>query len=113
MRLGENDCRNRGYILDGFPRTYRDCQNVFLIKQKKFDPETGEEIEEEEPELEEGQEKSFEGYIIEPSIVPSSCIVLKQNDEFLIDRVRNLPESQIEGTHYNMEDMSRRIKVYR
>jgi len=24
-RLQENDCRNRGYILDGFPRTYKDC----------------------------------------------------------------------------------------
>jgi len=25
MRLSENDCRNRGYILDGFPRKYKDC----------------------------------------------------------------------------------------
>ena len=23
LRLTENDCRNRGYILDGFPRTYK------------------------------------------------------------------------------------------
>jgi adenylate kinase family enzyme len=25
IRLNENDCRNRGYILDGFPRSYKDC----------------------------------------------------------------------------------------
>lgn len=25
LRLAENDCRNRGYILDGFPRTFKDC----------------------------------------------------------------------------------------
>jgi adenylate kinase len=53
VRLSENDCRNRGYILDGFPRSYEDCQNIFLKKEKKFDEE-GNEIEEEEPELEEG-----------------------------------------------------------
>jgi adenylate kinase len=29
-RLNENDCRNRGYVLDGFPRTYKDAQNIFL-----------------------------------------------------------------------------------
>ena len=77
LRLAENDCRNRGFILDGFPRNYNDARNVFLIKEKKFDPETGEEIEEEEPELEEGEEKSWEGYIVDNEIVPSSAIVLK------------------------------------
>lgn len=25
LKLAENDCRNRGYILDGFPRTYKDA----------------------------------------------------------------------------------------
>lgn len=24
-RLNENDCRNRGYVLDGFPRSFKDC----------------------------------------------------------------------------------------
>ena len=23
LKLGENDCRNRGYILDGYPRVYK------------------------------------------------------------------------------------------
>lgn len=77
MRLNENDCRNRGYILDGFPRNYKDAQNIFLVRQKQFDPETGEEIEADEPELEEGEEKSFEGFIKDETIMPSSCIVLK------------------------------------
>lgn len=113
LRLKENDCRNRGYILDGFPRNYKDAQNIFLIKEKKFDPETGEEIEEEEPELEEGEEKSFEGYIRDEQIFPSSCIVLKQEDKFLIERVKKLPENKIAGTHYNYNDMVRRLKAYR
>lgn len=28
--LRQNDCRNRGYILDGFPRKYTGSQNIFL-----------------------------------------------------------------------------------
>jgi hypothetical protein len=49
-----------------------------LIKQKKINPETGEEEEdEEEPELEEGQEKDWSSYIIDQSIAATSCIVLK------------------------------------
>lgn len=89
-RLNDNDCRNRGYILDGYPRSYKDSQNIFLIREKKFDPETGEEIEEEEEELEEGQEKSWDGYIKDTSIFPTSAIVFKQDDDFLIKRVKNL-----------------------
>lgn len=59
--LTENDCRNRGYILDGYPRTFKNACEVFLQRIKKFDEE-GNEIEEEEPELEEGEEKSYDDY---------------------------------------------------
>jgi len=114
LRLNENDCRNRGYILDGFPRTYEDCQHIFLVKTKKINPETGEEEEEEdEPELEEGQKKSFKDYVIDSSISASSCIVFKQDDKFLIDRVKDLTEAEISGTHYNIKDMKRRLEAYR
>lgn len=113
IHLNRNDCRNRGYILDGFPRTFKDAQNIFLYRPKKIDPETGEEEEFEEEELEEGQEKSFEGYIVDDKIYPSSCIVLNGDDKVLLNRVRDLPESAITGTTYNALDMARRLKAYR
>lgn len=28
-RLTQNDCLNRGYILDGYPRRYEDAKEVF------------------------------------------------------------------------------------
>lgn len=80
QELVKNACRNRGYILDGYPRTYEDAQHCFLNKPIKRDEETGEIIEEEEEELEEGQKKSFEGYIVDQDIVPKSCIVLTGKD---------------------------------
>lgn len=40
-------------------------------------------------------------------------IVFKQNDEFLINRVKNLSDKEIDGTHWNVKDMARRLKDYR
>ena len=111
-RLNENDCRNRGYVLDGFPRTYQDSQNIFLKRVPQFDEE-GNEIEVDEPELEEGEEKNWDGYKIDETISPSSIIVLKQQDDFLIKRVKNLPDNEITGTHNNPKDLARRLKEYR
>ena len=89
LKLTENACRNRGYILDGYPRTYKDACEVFLQKIKKFDEE-GNEIEEDEPELEEGEEKSYENYEPNKAIFPSSIIILKGDDDFLINRMKNM-----------------------
>lgn len=111
-KLSGNAERNRGYILDGFPRTYKDAQYCFLKHDQKFDEE-GEPIEEEEEELEEGQEKNFDGYIKDTNIFPSSCIVLEGEDAALIKLVRGLPETQIANSHYNAEDMQRRLVAYR
>ena len=77
----------------------------------KYD-EDGALVEEEEPELEEGEEKSWEGYIVDETIAPNSCIVMKQTSEYLIDRVKNLPESVVAGTHYTMEITKRRCLAY-
>jgi len=91
LKLNENDCRNRGYILDGFPRTYKDSQNIFLYKPIKYD-ENGDPIEDEEPELEDGEEPSFDGFEKDNTIFPSSCIVLTGGDEELISRVMEQSE---------------------
>ena len=112
LKLNENDCRNRGYILDGFPRKYKGAQNVFLKKVIQLD-ENGEPIEEEEEELPEGEEPSFDKHVKDEEIFPSSVIVLEGADADLIKRVRELPEAQIVGTHYTEADMQRRIKAYR
>jgi hypothetical protein len=77
IRLNENECRNRGYVLAGYPRNYDDACYTFLIRPKKFD-EDGNEIEEDEPELEEGEKKSFEGYIPDPQIFPSHVVLFDE-----------------------------------
>lgn len=98
--------------MDGYPRTYEDAQHCLLNKPVKYD-EDGQVIEEDEEELEEGQKKNFDGYLIDQAIVPKSCIVLTGNDADLTKRVKHLPESMISGTHYTAADMQRRLKAYR
>jgi len=83
-------------------------------KKKKENPEDdSEEEDDEEEELEEGQEKDFSNYSKNPDIFPKSCILMTGSDSALIDRVKELPEEAIEGTHYNFDDMTRRLKGYR
>jgi hypothetical protein len=59
------------------------------MRVPQFDEE-GNPIEPDEPELEEGEEKSYEGYIPNPEIFPASVLVLNGEDDFLINRVKNL-----------------------
>lgn len=118
--LNHNDCRNRGYILDGYPRTFFDAQHCFLKtpdlgEDEEFELEDDEvSIDEKDPETGENKKiKSFKGYVVDNNIIPSSCIVLNGDDKFLLDRIRDMPESKIAGTHYNGPDMTRRLKLYR
>lgn len=34
-RLNQNDCQNRGYVLDGYPYSYDQASGVFVIKPKR------------------------------------------------------------------------------
>jgi adenylate kinase family enzyme len=53
-RLERNDCQNRGYVLDGYPKNFMQAENVFVVTpkrpEKKFNEE-GEEIPPDEEEL--------------------------------------------------------------
>ena len=50
-RLYENGCQNRGFVLDGYPRNYKDCIKIFT-RRKKIEGDD----EEEQPESEEEEE---------------------------------------------------------
>lgn len=56
-RLSQNDCQNRGYVLDGYPISFETAKGVFYVtppKPEKKKPqldENGEEIKEEAEEM--------------------------------------------------------------
>lgn len=72
-----------------------------------------EQEEEEEEEGEEGEGPDFDAYELDNDIAPSSVIALKGDDDTILQRLMNLPEKQIKGTHLNEDDTKRRLKKYR
>lgn len=125
MKLSENSCRNRGYILDGYPRNFRDAQYVFLKRVFKEtvnedgdveveEAEENDEIEEDTID-EDGVEtkKNFVKYAPDEHLVPDSIILLDGDEKLIKNRVKELPEKKVEGTHWNNSDLVRRNKLYR
>jgi len=95
-KLRENIYRNRGYILDGYPRSYSDAQGIFL------------DIDESKP------EDALDRLILNKDLIPNNIIKLDHlSDEFLKNRVKNMTESQLQNSHYNEEGMNRRLINYK
>jgi adenylate kinase len=95
-KLKDNLCRNRGYILDGYPRGNPDANLVFY----DIDPEKSEE--------------DLSRFVLIEDILPNSVIRLDDaSDDFLKNRVKNMPEHLLHNTHYNEEGMVRRLHSYR
>lgn len=84
------ECQNQGYVLDGYPKTLQQAKNLFG--------------DQDEPDEEEQNENK---------IMPEAVIVLEASDEFLTERLLDLSEAEIQGTHYTEEHVIRRFREYR
>ncbi|NXR76485.1 KAD7 kinase, partial [Pycnonotus jocosus] len=87
-------CTNQGYVLDAFPETYGQAMELFK------DEEEGEEPKGKMPKFNE-------------IIIPEFVFSLTASDEFLINRVINLPHSEAAGTHYTEEHFLHTLKHFR
>ncbi|XP_051477206.1 adenylate kinase 7 [Apus apus] len=93
-KLKTMPCRNQGYILDGFPETYEQAQDLFHSESE--DEEAGGKI----PKC-------------DTLITPEFVISLTASDEFLINRIINLPESVVAGTHYTQDRFLQSLNLFR
>jgi adenylate kinase len=95
-KFKENIYRNRGFILDGYPRVYEDGKGVW------FD------IDENKP------EDALDRLILNKEILPNSVIKITElSEEFLKNRVKNMPESSMANSHNNEEGLTRRLMNYK
>ncbi|XP_043930582.1 adenylate kinase 7 [Protopterus annectens] len=95
-KLKSMPCQNQGYILDGFPKMYEQGKELFLS--------------EEEEEEEESRSNAIQ---CDKAIIPEYVIALDAPDDFLKNRVMNLPESVVAGTHYTQDRFIRRLNLFR
>lgn len=86
--------------MDGHPKTLEQARKLFLIDRR--------DLEEEEEEYEDEDTRASEA-----DILPELVVVLEASDEFLKERIMNLPEKEIQNTHYTEEHMLRRLREYR
>ncbi|XP_076227677.1 adenylate kinase 7 [Nomia melanderi] len=98
-KLRSTECRNQGYVLDGYPKTLDQAKDLFG---------TGS--------LNEEDEETYadeEAADADDSIMPELVVSLEASDDFLKERIIQRPEWEIQGSHYTEEHMTRRLKEYR
>ncbi|XP_065882861.1 adenylate kinase 7-like [Dysidea avara] len=95
-RLLSMPCQNQGFILDGFPKTYEQAKELFAPQEEVDDTD---------------QDATPVNY--NQLIMPDVVVSLTATDDFLKQRVINLPESVISGTHNNEEGFMRRLTAFR
>jgi adenylate kinase len=124
-RLFQNDCQNRGYILDGYPKSYENSNGIFykLPEQpKKPEPveapkaegedEDAEPPAQEEEEVDEEEVKRLKTPIFQEGIYPSSVILLRGTEKEVHKKAEDLPNEKVVGTHWNPSDIDRRMREW-
>nr|XP_020459736.1 adenylate kinase 7-like isoform X2 [Monopterus albus] len=94
-KLNSKPCRNQGFVLDGFPKTYEQAKLIFLEED------------------EETQESKVKMPVYNKEITPDHVIALEASDVFLIKRVQGLPESMAEKMHFTQDEFVPRLMRYR
>ena len=103
-QLNSAGCMNKGFILDGYPKSKEDAKSIFF---DRIPIESNEEpVEGEEP------EQKYDERLNE-RILPQYTIVLEADDAHLTQKMKDMPAEKIEGTHWNDAGMARRLKDYR
>lgn len=118
-RLKSKECMNQGYVLDGYPKTLGQVEELFqALEECSSDDEkvVGTEISPrgvEKKSFDKGRrlETTISG--VETSIIPELVVVLLGSDEFLMERIFQLSETGIRHTHYTENHMKRRLLEYR
>ncbi|XP_054684691.1 adenylate kinase 7 isoform X2 [Grus americana] len=96
-KLKSMPCKNQGYVLDGFPETYDQAKDLFNLENEDDD------------------EEEIKGKIpkCDKLIIPEFVISLTASDEFLINRIINLPERIVAGSHYTQDRFLQSLNVFR
>ncbi|XP_077411413.1 adenylate kinase 7 isoform X5 [Vanacampus margaritifer] len=93
-KLMTNPCKNQGFVLDGFPKTYDQAKELFHVDEHESE-----------------EKASISSY--NKKIMPEFVLCLDASDSFLKDRVINLPEKLVQEHKYEQEHFLQILAKYR
>ncbi|CDW80676.1 dpy-30 motif family protein [Stylonychia lemnae] len=106
IKLQQSACKNKGYILDGFPRNFQNATELYLRRIEDYDPS---QFDNDSLQLD-----PFPGFDVKINHLPQYIIILEGDDVQLKSRIKQIiPADQLNSTHYNDQGMDRRLKLYR
>ncbi|XP_062857082.1 adenylate kinase 7a isoform X2 [Trichomycterus rosablanca] len=92
-KLLSKPCRNQGFVLDGYPSTLEQAKELF------YDEDT---------ELFDSKIQPYN-----KNLIPEYVFSLDVTDEYLIERVQNLPENVAVEMHYTQDEFMQRLSQFR
>lgn len=115
-RLNRNDCQNRGYILDGYPKNYHNAHAVFMhsppAPAKKAEGEEGAESGGEDPAAGE-EEGAAPKAILQVNIYPESVVSLRSTDIMLKRRSKALlKQNAAAASKWDREKLMQKLEIY-
>lgn len=104
-RIESPACMNKGFILDGFPKSQQNARAVFYSPDAAYQaPEDAEEGKAADP---------LAGLKLHEKILPQYAICLEADDAFLKQRMKDFPADEVKAPHWEDKEMDRRLKPYR
>ena len=114
-RLNRNDCQNRGYVLDGYPKNAQSAKDVFVITPEKPAKKAPAEGEDSQAEPEEDEEVDAEALkpVLQKNIYPESVISLNATELFLKRRSNHLQAQAIsDAMKWHASKLGDKLKNY-
>ncbi|KAM4600941.1 adenylate kinase 7-like [Polymixia lowei] len=94
-KLNSKPCRNQGFILDGFPKTYEQAKLIFSEEHMESD------------------HLKPKAPVYNKNITPEHVFVLEASDDFLMERARGLQQRVAEKLRYTQDEFVPRLSRYR
>ncbi|KNC46437.1 Ak7-A-prov protein [Thecamonas trahens ATCC 50062] len=96
-KLFSMPCQNQGFVLDGFPKTLAQAEELFAAGDDDESTSVADD--------------NLDG--VAKDILPTNVVILEADDEFIKARMRALPEAQVTGTHWTEDGVARRLAWFR
>lgn len=111
-RLSQNICRYRGFVLDGFPKSYEECKSLFL--KVKTVPEIASTADGGQDESDTTQDvpENATGLELDSSVTPDFVISLSASPETCEKRLMCIPAAAVIALHNDREGFRRRLQNY-